>query len=111
METATSGCYGAHGEARDTSVPFPRDVRFIAATEAAGPPTGAMNARPRLLVVPHVSAEDVAVREVELACRLTEHFDVYCLEWSDAVQVTHPSPLRRRWRQLRTALGAATARF
>lgn len=62
--------------------------------------------KPRLLVVPHVSAETVAVRELELARRLTAYFDVYCLQWADALAVDAEAERYRRWRQFRTALGS-----
>lgn len=68
------------------------------------------NARPRLLVVPHLYADDVAVREIELARRLTEFFDVLCLRWSDAVHVEAASAPGRRWKQFQTAAGAVFAR-
>jgi glycosyltransferase involved in cell wall biosynthesis len=68
------------------------------------------NARPRLLVVPHVYAENINVREIEFARRMTRHFDVYCLAWDDALHVDCESALMRRWKQFRTALGAAFAR-
>jgi glycosyltransferase involved in cell wall biosynthesis len=66
--------------------------------------------RPRLLVVPHVYAENISVREIEFARRLIRHFDVYCLAWDDALHVDNESALMRRWKQFRTALGAAFAR-
>ena len=67
--------------------------------------------KPRLLVVPHVYAENVAVREIELARRLVEFFDVYCLKWNDAVHVAGSSPGNRRWKQVRAAVGAAIYLF
>lgn len=66
--------------------------------------------KPRLLVVPHLYADDVAVREIELARRLTEFFDVLCLQWSDAMHVEAASGPGRRWKQLQTAVGAVFAR-
>lgn len=40
--------------------------------------------KPRLLVVPHLYTQKLRVREIELARRLTKHFDVHCLKWNDA---------------------------
>jgi glycosyltransferase involved in cell wall biosynthesis len=73
-------------------------------------PGGKAPGRPRLLVVPHVYAENISVREIEFARRLTRHFDVYCLSWDDALHVDKESPLARRWKQFWTALSAAFAR-
>jgi len=66
--------------------------------------------RPRLLVVPHVYAENISVREIEFARRLTRHFDVYCLAWKDALHVDNGNALQRRWRQFWIALGSVFAR-
>src|ERR1700676_3605132 len=74
----------------------------------AAPKNG--SARPRLLVVPHIYAENISVREIEFARRLTHRFDVYCLSWKDALHIEGESILKRRWKQFRTALGAALAR-
>ena len=68
------------------------------------------NRRPRLLVVPHVYAENISVREIEFARRLTRHFDVYCLAWKDALHVDNGNALQRRWRQFWIALGSVFAR-
>jgi len=68
------------------------------------------NRRPRLLVVPHVYAENISVREIEFARRLTRHFDVYCLAWKDALHVDNGNALQRRWRQFWIALGSVSAR-
>lgn len=68
------------------------------------------NARPRLLVVPHIYAENISVREIEFARRLTRRFDVYCLSWKDALHIEGKNVIKRRWRQFRTALGAALAK-
>jgi glycosyltransferase involved in cell wall biosynthesis len=68
------------------------------------------NRRPRLLVVPHVYAENISVREIEFARRLTHHFDVYCLAWNDALHVDAGNALQRRWRQFWIALGSVFAR-
>jgi len=68
------------------------------------------NRRPRLLVVPHVYAENISVREIEFARRLTRHFDVYCLAWKDALHVDNGNALLRRWRQFWIALGSVFSR-
>jgi glycosyltransferase involved in cell wall biosynthesis len=65
--------------------------------------------RPQLLVVPHVYAEDISVREIELAKRLTGTFDVFCLCWPDALHVDGPPTLARRLKQLRVGLEGAFA--
>ena len=66
--------------------------------------------KPRLLVVPHIYAENISVREIEFARRLTRHFDTYCLAWKDALHLDGPRSLGRRWRQFRTAVGSALSR-
>ena len=66
--------------------------------------------KPRLLVVPHIYAENISVREIEFARRLTRQFDVYCLAWRDALHVDGPRSLDRQWRQFRTALGSVLSR-
>ncbi|MGB6546895.1 MAG: glycosyltransferase [Candidatus Acidiferrales bacterium] len=63
--------------------------------------------KPGLLVVPHIYAEHVSIREIEFARRLARYFDTYCLAWDDALLVDGPRSLSRRSRQFRTALGAA----
>lgn len=66
------------------------------------------SARPsRLLVVPHIPAADIRVREIELARRLRNHFEsVYCLRWSDALGEPSGGLIRRRWRQASRAIGS-----
>jgi glycosyltransferase involved in cell wall biosynthesis len=76
---------------------------------SAGGAQGVRSRKPRLLVVPHIYAEDISVREIEFARRLTRHFDTYCLAWRDAQHVDGPRSLGRQWRQFRTALGSALA--
>ena len=66
--------------------------------------------KPRLLVVPHIYADDIAVREIELARRLTARFDVFLLKWRDALHVDSSSALLRRARQFATAVRAALRR-
>ena len=63
--------------------------------------------KPRLLVVPHIYADDIAVREIELARRLTSHFEVFILKWNDALHVESKSIFSRRVTQARVALRAA----
>lgn len=58
----------------------------------------------RLLVVPHIYAENIRIREIEFARRMTDFFEVYCLKWEDALHVDDSMPMRRRWRQFSTAL-------
>ncbi len=65
--------------------------------------------KPRLLVVPHLYAENVSVREIELARRLTTSFEVFCLKWDDALHVDASSALGRRARQVGVAVAAAVA--
>jgi glycosyltransferase involved in cell wall biosynthesis len=66
--------------------------------------------KPRLLVVPQIYAEDILVRQIEFARRLTRFFEVYCLKWTDALHVDGATSVRRRWAQLRASLGAVFAR-
>jgi glycosyltransferase involved in cell wall biosynthesis len=63
--------------------------------------------KPRLLVVPHIYAEDIAVREIELARRLRKFFDVFVLKWRDALHVDAAWTLWRRIKQISTATKAA----
>jgi glycosyltransferase involved in cell wall biosynthesis len=65
--------------------------------------------RPRLLVVPHVYAENISVRDIELAKRLTGTFDVFCLCWPDALHLDGGRKLARRLKQLRVGLDAVFA--
>jgi len=65
--------------------------------------------RPKLLVVPHVCARDVSVREVELARRLTQQFNVHCLWWDDALHIDGQPSISRRWKQFMTATRSAFA--
>jgi glycosyltransferase involved in cell wall biosynthesis len=66
--------------------------------------------KPRLLVVPHIYADDIAVREIELARRLTSDFDVFILKWRDALHVDGKSVLATRAKQARVALQSAFRR-
>ena len=67
----------------------------------------ASSGKPRLLVIPHIYAEDIAIREIEFAKRLTERFDVFVLKWRDALHVDATSALVRRVKQLCVATGSA----
>ena len=69
----------------------------------------APHAKPRLLAVPHLYAENISVREIEFARRLTDAFDVFCLKWDDALHVDASSPLGRRARQVGVAVASAVA--
>ena len=70
-------------------------------------PNGNVMERPRLLVVPHVYAENISVREIEFARRLVRYFDVYCMTWNDALHIDSENALERRWNQFRTAFAAS----
>jgi glycosyltransferase involved in cell wall biosynthesis len=63
--------------------------------------------KPRLLVVPHIYADDVAVREIELARRLTTNFEVFILKWQDALHVESKSIFARRFKQAGVAARSA----
>jgi glycosyltransferase involved in cell wall biosynthesis len=62
--------------------------------------------RPRLLVIPHIYADDIAIREIELARRLAAKFDVFVLKWRDAMHVEGKSAFARRARQIGVAVGS-----
>ena len=62
--------------------------------------------KPRLLVIPHIYADDISVREIELARRLTSRFDVFVFKWRDALHEEGISVLTRRVRQAGVALRA-----
>jgi glycosyltransferase involved in cell wall biosynthesis len=63
--------------------------------------------KPRLLVIPHLYADDISIREIELARRLTSCFEVFVFKWRDALHEEGKSVLKRRLRQARVALRAA----
>ncbi|HWZ99901.1 MAG TPA: glycosyltransferase [Candidatus Dormibacteraeota bacterium] len=63
--------------------------------------------KPRLLVVPHIYAEDISIREIEFAQRLADRFEVFVLKWSDALHVDASSPFRRRIKQFSVAARSA----
>jgi glycosyltransferase involved in cell wall biosynthesis len=60
--------------------------------------------KPRLLVVPHLFTETIRVREIELAQRLTKHFDVHCLKWNDAFFADSDCRLKERLQRVRIGL-------
>jgi glycosyltransferase involved in cell wall biosynthesis len=59
------------------------------------------------LVVPHIYADDIAVREIELARRFTSNFDVSILKWQDALHVESKSVFARRIKQAAVAVRSA----
>lgn len=63
--------------------------------------------KPRLLVVPHIYADDISVREIEFARRLTSCFEVFVLKWRDALHVDSTTTLRRRLQQFSVAVSSA----
>ena len=68
-----------------------------------------MQPRPKLLVVPHIYAEDIRIRDIELARRMTDRFEVFCLKWKDALHVDFSSPIARRWQQFRYGIQSLVA--
>jgi len=70
----------------------------------ARPPT---EKKPRLLVVPHIYAEDISVREIEFARRLSDGFEVFVLKWRDALHVDASSAFQRRLKQFCVAVSSA----
>jgi glycosyltransferase involved in cell wall biosynthesis len=58
----------------------------------------------KLLVIPHIYAENIRIRDIEFARRMVDYFDVYCLKWEDALNVNNPHLLRRKWKQFSTAV-------
>jgi glycosyltransferase involved in cell wall biosynthesis len=64
-------------------------------------------AKARLLVIPHIYAEDISVREIEFARRLTSRFEVFVLKWRDALHVDAASPFWRRLKQFSVAVSSA----
>jgi glycosyltransferase involved in cell wall biosynthesis len=60
--------------------------------------------KPKLLVIPHIYAEDIRIRSIEFARRLTNYFEVYCMRWKDMLHVDDASPYRRRMKQLQAGL-------
>ena len=76
-------------------------TRAIASTGARSQDT-----KPRLLVVPHIYADDITIREIELARRLTRFFDVSVLKWWDALHVDASLAAWRRLKQIAVATQA-----
>jgi glycosyltransferase involved in cell wall biosynthesis len=91
-------------------VPCPRESQTDAGAVMSAENRKTSAARnSRLLVVPHIPATDIRVREIELARCLKNHFEsVFCLEWSDALHDLSGGPVLRRWRQATRAIGAMT---
>ena len=69
--------------------------------------SSALSGKPRLLVVPHIYAEDISIREIELAKCLAERFDVFVLKWRDALHVDSSSAFTRRLKQFFVAASSA----
>jgi glycosyltransferase involved in cell wall biosynthesis len=63
--------------------------------------------KPRLLIVPHIYADDISVREIEFARRLSSCFEVFVLKWRDALHVDSTTALRRRLQQFSVAVSSA----
>lgn len=63
--------------------------------------------KPRLLVIPHIYAEDISIREIEFARRLTDRFEVFVLKWHDALHVDATSSFQRRLKQFSVAASSA----
>lgn len=74
---------------------------------AAQPASSSASQKPRLLVIPHIYAEDISIRELEFARRLEERFEVLVLKWRDALHVDAVSPFVRRMKQLSVAVSSA----
>ncbi len=73
---------------------------------SAAPPAST-SPKPRLLVIPHIYAEDISIRELEFAQRLAGRFEVFVLKWRDALHVDATSPLVRRLKQSSVAASSA----
>jgi hypothetical protein len=56
--------------------------------------------KPKLLVVPHIYAEDLRIRDIEFAKRFTNSFEVFCLTWRDALHVDDRYTVLRIIRQI-----------
>lgn len=65
------------------------------------------SSKPRLLIIPHIYAEDISIRELEFACRLSGHFEVFVLKWRDALHIDAVSPFVRRPKQFFVAASSA----
>lgn len=74
---------------------------------AAQSASASVSQKPRLLVIPHIYAEDIAIREIEFARRLASRFEVFVLKWNDALHVDASSPFARRLKQFSVAASSA----
>jgi len=63
--------------------------------------------KPRLLVIPHIYAEDISIRELEFARRLASRFEIFVLKWRDALHVDAASAAMRRVKQFFVAASSA----
>ncbi len=66
-----------------------------------------LSGKPRLLVIPHIYAEDISIREIEFAKRLTDRFEVFVVKWRDALHVDSNSSFVRRVKQFSVAAASA----
>ena len=67
-------------------------------------------ARDKILVIPHQFSEEILVREIEIARRLTRWFhDVYCLRWHDSIEVRLSSVWKGRTNRIANALKTIAA--
>ena len=73
----------------------------------AGSASSPAHRKPRLLVVPHIYAEDISIREIEFARRLVSRFEVLVLKWRDALHVDAASAAMRRVKQFSVAASSA----
>lgn len=69
--------------------------------------TALSSQKARLLVIPHIYAEDISIRELEFARRLASRFEVFVLKWRDALHVDSTSATVRRLKQFSVAASAA----
>jgi glycosyltransferase involved in cell wall biosynthesis len=79
-------------------------------TAATSAPS-AVSPKARLLVIPHIYAEDISVREIEFARRLASRVEVFVLKWRDALHVDAASHFWRRRKQLSVAASSAFRSF
>jgi len=73
----------------------------------AGSASSPAHRKSRLLVVPHIYAEDISIRELEFARRLVSRFEVFVLKWQDALHVDAASAAKRRVKQFSVAASSA----
>src|SRR5439155_26513241 len=58
-----------------------------------------------ILVVPHRFSQEILIREIEIAKRLTRWFrEVYCLKWHDSVETDRSSIWKGRASRIANAL-------